>query len=220
MRDEDFEAFIDEFGEADATWPVPEADLDRWRGRLPDRLLDYWASEGWGRYGQGRFWLVNPSDYQGIVDGWLAQSPLEKLDAFHVIARTGFGKLYLCGEQSGQSAVINCATHAVFALPSALKSKTPERRDLSIQVMLGVDQDECDLDDEEGQPLFARALASLGPLGPDEIYGFEPALAAGGRMRLEHLRRLKLAPHLAILRQLSAPSLPFTAEAVAALVKG
>lgn len=139
MRDEDFEAFIEEFGEADKKLPVAKETIQAWRGKLPDRLLEYWSEEGWGSYGQGRFWLVDPTDYESIVNEWLRNSPLEQIDAFHVIARTGFGKLYLCGERSGQSAVINCATHAVFALPNSLKPKTPERRDLSIQVFLSVD---------------------------------------------------------------------------------
>lgn len=219
MRDEDFEAFIDEFGEADEKMPVGEENIQEWRGKLPDRLLTYWRQEGWGSYGQGRFWLVNPADYEDIVDEWLEDSPLEQIDAFHVIARTGFGKLYLCGERSGQSAVINCATNAVFALPNSLKPKTPERRDLSIQVFLGVDKEECDLDDEEGKPLFARARRLLGPLDKDEVYGFEPALVTGGRMRLENLRRLKLDQHLTILRQIAAPSMPFSGDAVARLLK-
>ncbi|ALV04530.1 GAD-like domain-containing protein [Roseateles depolymerans] len=220
MRDEDFEAFIEEFGEAEDTLPIAATDIDRWHGKLPEALLQYWREEGWGRYAQGRFWLVNPSDYTDILKAWLKDSPLEQIDSFHVIARTGFGKLYLCGEKSGQSAVINGATHAVFALPNALKPKTPERRDLSIRVFLGVDQDECDLDDEDGLPLFARAVQQLGPLDADEVYGFEPALVVGGRMRLENLRRLKLDQHLTILRQLAAPSMPFSGEAVARLLNG
>lgn len=54
------------------------------------------------------------------------------------------------------------------------------------------------------------ALGNLGPLAPDEMYGFEPALVAGGKMRLENLRKVKLDQHLTILRQLAAPTMPFS----------
>lgn len=39
-------------------------------------------------------------------------------------------------------------------------------------------------------------------------------------MRLENLRRLKIDQHLTILRQLAAPSMPFSGEAFARLLNG
>jgi hypothetical protein len=41
------------------------------------------------------------------------------------------------------------------------------------------------------------------------MYGFEPALVAGGRMALEHLKKVNLDVHLTILRQLAPPKIPF-----------
>lgn len=219
MRDEDFQAFIAEFGEAESRRTVPQAAMTAWTGKLPNQLLAYWRQEAWGGYGDGRFWLVNPEDYEDIVDEWLENSPLEQLDSFHVIARTAFGKLYLCGEKSGQSATIDCALNAIIAVPERLKAKTPDARDMSIRVFLGVDRDECDLEDENGKPLFAKALKKLGPLSENEVYGFEPALVAGGRMHVENLRKLQIDQHLTVLRQLAAPSMPFSGEEIERLLK-
>ncbi|UXY13675.1 hypothetical protein N8I74_10100 [Chitiniphilus purpureus] len=47
MKDEDLEVFIDEFGEATRRAKVPVATLEKWKGRLPFLLLDYWREEGW-----------------------------------------------------------------------------------------------------------------------------------------------------------------------------
>jgi hypothetical protein len=47
-------------------------------------------------------------------------------------------------------------------------------------------------------------------LEPDEVYGFEPAIMLGGKMRLENLAKLKLDVHLTVLRQLASPTLPFS----------
>lgn len=72
--------------------------------------------------------------------------------------------------------------------------------------------------DAEGY-LFEPALRTLGRLEPDEMYGFEPALVAGGTAVLANLRRAKLHPHLLILRQLAQPTLPFSGGQVDQLLK-
>jgi hypothetical protein len=41
------------------------------------------------------------------------------------------------------------------------------------------------------------------------MYALEPALAAGGRIALANLARVKLDPHLTILRQMAAPTMPY-----------
>jgi hypothetical protein len=208
MRDEDFEVFIEEFGEA--TQKTNTSDIDQWRSKLPAQLLTYWLQEGWCNYANGLFWTINPDDYEDVVDEWLEGSPLERIDVFHAVARTAFGKLYLCGEKTGRSVTINCLTNAIFAKPQGLKAKTNIELNRSIQAFFGLSKTECDLVDENGILLFDRALKKLGPLTLDEMYGFEPALVAGGQMRLENLRRVKLDQHLTILRQLAAPTMPFS----------
>ena len=198
---------------------MPNASIEKWRGILPDQLLTYWKEEGWNGYANGLFWIVNPDDYEDIVDEWLDGSTLEQIDAFHVIARSAFGLLYLCGESTGRSAKINCATHSIFALEKGLRKKNHAELNRSIRAFLGLDKDECDLDDESGKPLFDRAVKTLGTLEPDEIYGFEPALVLGGKMRLENLRKVKLDQHLTILRQLAAPAMPFSQIDIEKLLK-
>lgn len=210
MRDEDFEVFIDEFGEATRQIEVPDEAISKWRGKLPDQLLTYWKEEGWSGYANGLFWIVNPDDYEDLVDEWLEDTSLEQIDAFHVIGRTAFGDLYVCGERTGVSMTISCPINTIFALPQDLKPKSQEDRNWSIRSFIGLSTSECDLKDESGAPLFERACAKLGPLEYDEVYGFEPPVILGGKMRLENLAKLKLDVHLTILRQLAAPTLPFS----------
>ncbi|WP_420291494.1 GAD-like domain-containing protein [Burkholderia thailandensis] len=208
MRDEDFQVFIDEFGEATHRVDVPKEAIEKWRGKLPDRLLDYWGTEGWSGYSNGLIWFVDPDDYEDLVDEWLDGSPLEQIDAFHVFARTGFGKLFLFGEATGQGVFINCATHSIFATERGLKKKNARELENSFRAFLGVSKDSCELDDDDGKPLFKRAIKTHGPLEPDEMYGFEPAIVLGGKMDLDHLHRVKLDQHLTILRQLAPPTMP------------
>lgn len=219
MRDEDFEYFVSKFGEATNQVSVPVETIEKWRTKLPDQLLTYWQEEGWGSYANGLFWIVNPDDYEDLVDEWLEDTLLEQIDAFHVVGRTAFGNLYVCGEHSGVNMTISCPLNAIFALPKDLKPKSKEDQDWSVKSFIGLSISECDLKDESGTPLFEQALAKLGPLAADEMYGFEPAIVLGGKMRLENLVKLKLDVHLTILRQLASPTLPFSNTDIEKLLK-
>lgn len=219
MRDEDFECFISEFGEATARREVPREALEKWRGRLPEQLLTYWQREGWSCYRDGLFWTVDPSDYEEIVNEWLAGSPFPKLDTSYVFARSAFGDLYLCGERSGSNMMINCAMNGIIATSKGLEAKSASERDGSIRAFfLTSEPGDYDKKDASRSPMFARALAKLGPLSEEEMYGFEPALVAGGTNDVSHLRKVKLDQHLTILRQLATPSIPFGSVDVEKLI--
>jgi hypothetical protein len=210
VRDEDFAYFVSKFGEATHRTDVPQAAIDSWRGRLPDRLLTYWGEEGWCAFANGLLWLVDPDEYEDVVDEWLSDSVFEQIDAFHVIARTASGKLFLWGETTGQSVTINCATNAIFALKRELRKKAPFDLDISMRSFLGKSKSECDLKDEAGAPLFDRAEQKLGILAADEMYGFEAAIVLGGKLLLDNVRKVKTDQHLTILRQLATPTIPFS----------
>jgi hypothetical protein len=211
MRDEYFEYFISKFGEATSRVAVPPQDIEKWRGKLPEQLLTYWSEEGWCSYAKGLFWTVNPEDYEDLVDEWLTDTPLEQADSFHAIARSAFGDIYICGEQSGGNITICCSLNGISAIAKSLTPKSDEKKDSSIRSFFAASSlADFDLKDERGYPLFERALEKLGPLEPDEVYGFEPAIVLGGKMRLENLAKLKLDVHLTILRQLASPRLPFS----------
>jgi len=208
MRDETFELFVSEFGEATHRIEVPESSVEKWRGKLPDQLLRYWEEEGWCGYANGLLWTVNPDHYEDLIDEWLNGSGLEEVDAFHVIARTAFGNLYACGEKTGQCVTVACASNVISALENELKQKTREDLDLSIRAFLAFSEPrDFDMHDDSGRPLFERAVAHLGQLSADKLYGFEPALVIGGSKQLNNLSKLDLDVHLTILRQFSAPDL-------------
>jgi hypothetical protein len=211
MRDEDFEFFIRNFGEATKRTAVPAASLEKWRDKLPEQLLTYWQQEGWCEYKDGLFCTVDPDDYEDLVDEWLADTGLDEIDAFHVIARTAFGDLYVCGEKTGCSATIACPINSIAALPADLIAQTKDELDFSVRFFFGDSEpDEFDMEDENGQPLFERARAKLGPLEPNEIYGFEPAIVLGGKIRLDNLVKVNAHVHLTILRQFAEPELPLS----------
>lgn len=208
MRDEHFEIFVEEFGEVTTPVPATVSETEKWRSTMPSSLLEYWSEEGWSGFAQGLFWIVNPDDFEDVLAEWLVGTPLEKIDRFHVIARTAFGKLYLWGEKTGPSAEIVASDHSILCVERDLRNPV-KNLDLALRGFFsGSDPTYADALDEDGKPLFQRALQNLGPLRSDEMYGFEPALVVGGKARIENLRIVKVHEHLGMLRQMAGPQFP------------
>ncbi len=222
MREEDphFAWFIEKFGEPTARVSVPEASFNKWSGVLPASLLSYWQRDGWASYGNGRLWMVNPEEYEDAMQAWLDGTPFPMIDTYHVFARSGFGTLYLCGESSGKGVSISPIWNEVFGLQNCLRFKSIERQDGGIQAFFAcANPEDFDLKNEDDDALFDSAAKMYGTLLADEMYGFEPALVCGGEVRLSNLRRIKLLPHLHMLRDFALPSFPSYAIDVKPLVR-
>lgn len=190
------------FGPAFSSCPVPDESIEAYRGKLPDKLLEYWLEHGWSGYGNGIFWTVNPEEWDGVLDAWIGDTSFMEQDAYHVIARTAFGSLYLWGERTGPSLRIHPAWGFIYPSfhPEEFAQDGP---DFSVQLFFsGCSKEFMDLRDEGGGYLFDRALTHLGPLDSSSVYGFVPALVTGGRAQLENMQKLDGHVHLEILAQL------------------
>ena len=194
--DEVFARFIEKLGDPIDRQEVPASSIERYRGKLPDKLLEYWAEHGWCGYGNGIFWLVNPQEYEGVVASWIEGTKLEQHDTYHLIARGAFGGLYLWGERTGYSLKISsivsrCVIHDF--------EPTPEIMDRRLQdFLLSISVKSNDFGD-----LFKPARKKLGTLRHDEMYGYVPALMLGGPDTLDHLEKVKAVEHLIFLSQLA-----------------
>jgi hypothetical protein len=209
MRDEDFECFIETMGEATSREKVSAASIDAYRGVLPDALLNIWKNEGWCGYAKGLFWTVNPSNFDGLVEAWLRGTPFETADRYHVFARDAFGTLYAWGQRYNRRVTIACAGAQIIARHDVMIVPA-ENPDLMLGGFFGMaERDDYDMEDDGGEWLFDRAVKKLGRLRSDQLYGFEPALVAGGEAKLSNLRRLRMDVHLAILREFADPTMPF-----------
>lgn len=85
------------------------------RNVLPGRWFRLTGHFDGGSKEECEFLIVDthhPDDYAGLVDDWLADTELEGIDVFHVIARSAFGKLYVCGEQTGRSVSMSRHSHS------------------------------------------------------------------------------------------------------------
>lgn len=112
MRDESFEIFVEAMGEPVKVRSALESVIEKYKGVLPDVLLDYWRSEGWCGYADGLFWTVNPDDYKHLLDMWLSGTKFSSIDNYHVIARSAFGDLYAWGKNMAEKS--SCLARAII----------------------------------------------------------------------------------------------------------
>ena len=65
--DEDFAGFLEHFGPPIQPRAVPPSSIERYRGKLPDQLLNDWSEQGWCGYADGLFWIVNPRECKAVM---------------------------------------------------------------------------------------------------------------------------------------------------------
>jgi len=192
-----YECFFEDMGALYCRREVPKSSIEKYKNTFPPLLLSHWENYGWTGYGDGIFWTVDPSEFSPFIQAWAMDSGIEHATSFHVIARSAFGNLYLWQESTGNRLSIN-SKYARYTL-GAENQMPADKLDISVQsFFISKSREGSDFDD-----MFNSALKTLGPLQPDEMYGFVPALALGGPADLKHLQKVKTIEHLTFLSQLT-----------------
>lgn len=125
--DEGLEFFLEKFGVGFDRREVPDALMEKYGGKLPQKLLEYWTEYGWCGYAGGLFWTVNPQDYDPVVAAFLTGTRFETEDVYHVIAKGAFGDLYLWGESTGDCLCIAAHLNHYSYDQDALKPRLEPR---------------------------------------------------------------------------------------------
>lgn len=202
--DDDFEFFLGNCGPAIDRRYVPPSSIERYRGKLPDQLLAYWDEHGWCGYADGAFWTIDPQEYEPALEAWIGETPFMENDAYHLIARSAFGELFFWGERTGHSLTIRSASGTTVPRAGSEKHIAAGRDDVAVRrFFASKTRKDFEMQDEAGRGLFASALAALGQLKHDEMYGFVPALALGGAATLKNMQKVKAVEHLVILAQMT-----------------
>lgn len=185
--------------------PVPAERFEAYKTVFPPALFHLWHTYGFAGFGQGRVWLVDPADWAPIVDRWLEGVTLAMgEDRWQAVTRTAFGNLELWGERTGMSLTIDPVYGWLLpSAKSATRMKTERQRNNQILVAVDSGRQHGDFTTPDDEELFDRALKTLGPVGPDTIYGFVPALALGGPATVEHLEITDALSHVELLTDLA-----------------
>lgn len=208
MSPDELELFFSEFGEPFSKKKLVNEEVERYRSKLPNALLKMWSQYGFCGFKNGLLWLVNPTDYEEVMDEWVGDTSIVEEDACYVIARNGFGDLYLWGENTGYNYKINTRMGWILPRRKGKKHIDSKRIDDAFGTFLAYKEAvEMDTKDNNNKYLFDRAVKKLGPLATDEMFGFEPALVAGGECKLENIVKVNIFTHLSILAQLGERSI-------------
>ena len=201
--DKEFEWFQKTFGQPEHSVPADDGIINKYRGKLPDRLLDYWKTFGFCGFSNGLFWLVNPDEYDFAIDEWLDDTPVVEEDAFHVIARSGFGSLFLWGEKTGYRYELDCPRGWIVQQDGNSAAIAEGRADLALARFFAIRRrDHADFNDSRGEGMFDRLVKKHGALSRDEVFAFEPSLMIGGSPTIGTVAKRNVYVHLSVLAQL------------------
>lgn len=199
-NDEYLDLFLSEFGQPTTIVPATTADIDTYRGRLPNQLLEYWQILGFSGFADGLFWLTNPADYQDILDRFLEDTPFEHDDIYYVIARNAWGNLKLYGEKTGHSVEISPYLNWMRTKKGNQQDIEAGKANQTIKSFLTCqDPDRADIKSSQKKPLFPAALKKHGPLNADEVYGFAPFLFMGGEKKIKNIEKCDIFAHLNLI---------------------
>jgi len=161
--------------------------IEKYKGVLPNALLDEWRDYGWCAYANGNLWLVNPDDYADALQEWLPDW-CHGEDLPVVFARGPFGELLV----SYQDVVGQLNVHHGRYIEIGA----------DVETFLEFSLDKGYVAEALVASLAKRVRKRIGALASDEMYTFVPALALGGTHSASSAEKVKILPQLSILSQL------------------
>ena len=161
--------------------------LARYSHLVPPELLEVWERYGFGTFCDGYLKIVNPDDYADLLTDTyqLISAPAPALPI--VLFATAMGDLLIW--ERGYLVMLDYRHGQTEILTK------------------GLDFFFDDLADDETLPNqllwepYPAARAQLGEPAYDECFGYAPLLALGGPETVEHLEKVKLREHIALIGQ-------------------
>ncbi|QBG34927.1 GAD-like domain-containing protein [Litorilituus sediminis] len=198
--DEELECFLDEFYLPRERNIVPVDIINKYKNKLPNRLLEYWQEFGFSGFNDGLFWLVNPEHYEDVLDAWLDDTDIIENDSYFVIARDAFGDLYLWGQQTGYQYKVSPRNGWIIQQEGDCQEILNGNENEALMFFFGCQVAEyVNIKDNNNKPLFEQCKLIHQPLAYDEMYAFEPALFLGGEAKLENTTKVNIFAHLTML---------------------
>jgi hypothetical protein len=181
---------------------VGNDDLNKFQKKIPDFLLEIWRQKGIGSWGNGKYWLCLPSDFDGLLSLIFGKDKDFSDQDCYVIAYTAFGNLIVWSERYGKAEIT--LLNSIVTCDGVINPNNvfPGKVSLATEFFGALKRDTVDAYDGNDKPLFVRAKKKLGALESKECYGFAPALAMGGTPKLGNLKKMKAHEHFLFLAQL------------------
>lgn len=173
--------------------------IERYRGQLPDAVIEFWQQYGTGIVLDGYFQFCDPARFASIMKVVFDGDNEIRPEQTHALGFGAFGTIVAWNEVY-QDVAINLVNSQV-SCPALVSGKTFDPDMAVTSQLMMIDDPTLDEYDAKLKKLFKPASAKLGKLGVGQIYGFNPILALGGNRALESLTIYDALPHMAILGQ-------------------
>lgn len=184
-----FEEFKTNFpNPIDPTQVLPEV-IEKYKGVVPDSLVELWKQDGWAGYGYGMAWTINPTRYIEHLKKYVNI----QYEAIPFL-RSPFGDLVVMYYNSINNLVfdlINFRSQKIVHLSVTTINDLFNDYLVNYGLLNATDADE----------IFWEAYRTIGELKSDQCYGFHPILALGGEEKLENVKIVNFDNHLKILTE-------------------
>ena len=178
--------------------------ISQYNQTYPDYLFYIWDKLGFASFENGGFWLVNPVDYEDILELCLKDTNFPEYDDFYVIGRSAFGDLQVIGKNTTSKLAIDIIGLRIY--PSIREDKGYKEinflRSLLSTITINGEKTATDTYDQNEKLLFDRCLTNLGELKDNEIYAYEPPAVLGGKQLIENMKKVDLFQYIPFVAQL------------------
>ncbi|MGL4588065.1 MAG: GAD-like domain-containing protein [Acinetobacter ursingii] len=171
---------------------------------FPESLFYIWNKLGFASFEYGGFWLVNPIEYEDILELCLKDTEFPEYDEFYVFGRSAFGELHAIGKNTSSKLTIDIINLRIY--PSIKAPQDGDKVDflgsLLSMIVTRAKNEDIDIYDKNENLLFDRCLTNLGELKDNEIYAFEPPAILGGLQIIENIKKVDLFQYIPFVAQL------------------
>lgn len=191
----EFEQYLFNQGEVINHTEVSIDTIEKYKGILPEQVIELWKTYGFSGISKGLFQLVDPIDGQDIVNEWSEVNEILGLKnkKLHLIAISAFGNFifYVEKEEGGQYFTCVDVLYNNYEIMA-------DELEFFFDILI---DDETFVEEYFSESLFQECYAKLGALEEGECYGFVPLPVLGGDMTIEYAQKVKIAEYLSICAQ-------------------
>ncbi|GAB6948839.1 DUF1851 domain-containing protein [Hoylesella timonensis 4401737 = DSM 22865 = JCM 15640] len=169
--------------------------INKYKGKLPDELLNIWNIMGYGIYENGFIQLVNPDDYDFVF------KYIDKLlEPSIVFAITAMGDLLIWEGNKNWTIAPNEGNRVKQIDVRKCKSRVIGEIDFVFDILLGDDYGIYGKNFFDSKP-YLDIKDKLPTLEYGQCYGYVPALALGGKVSNKNLQVVDAKTYIDIIGQ-------------------
>lgn len=158
--------------------------IKKYKGKLPDEILDIWREYGFGTFYNDYLKIIDPEEYQELLENSYFLG-----DVSIPIMVTAFGDL-ITWEKNKYVGIVKYRYGVNDVIEAGFD--------------FFIDDVQFGLLDEKHLSIkqYNDAIKKIGELEYDECFGYVPLLALGGKESVDNLKKVKIREHIALITEM------------------